>query len=137
MLPVSEDQGSRRRMRTYLFVSAAEPLLSAIAVSAAPAPPDLCVTSPSHRARATAAFACAGHVVRTIDEPLLAGPGDSESPTDVAARFVKALHVLHAIESRYILVVLDEIGLCGASGFELDGEALLCHGREVLEHSPE
>jgi broad specificity phosphatase PhoE len=123
-------------MRTYLFVSAAEPLLSAIAVSAAPTPPDLCVTSPSHRARATAAFACAGRVVRTIDEPLLARPCDSESSADVAARFARALRALHAFDSRYILVVLDEVGLCGSSGFELNDEALLRHGLEVPARSP-
>jgi hypothetical protein len=123
-------------MRTYLFVSAAEPLLGAIAVSTAPKPPDLCVTSPTHRARATAAFACAGRLVRTRDEPLLARPCDSESPADVAARFVQALRVLYAFESRNILVVLDEVGLCGSSGFELDDEALLWHGLEVLDRSP-
>jgi hypothetical protein len=123
-------------VRTYLFVSAAEPILGAIAVSAAPTPPDLCVTSPSRRARATAAFACAGRVVRTIDEPLLARPRDSESSAGVAARFARALCVLRAFDARYILVVLDEVGLCGSSGFELDDEALLCHGREVLARSP-
>jgi hypothetical protein len=122
-------------MRTYLFVSAAEPLLSAIAVSAAPTPPDLCVTSPSDRARATAAFACAGRFVRTIDEPLLASPRDDESSADVAARFARALRALHAFDSRYILVVLDEVGLGGCSGFELDDEALLRHGLEVPARS--
>jgi broad specificity phosphatase PhoE len=121
-------------MPTYLFVSAAEPLLSAIAVSAAPTPPDLCVTSPSHRARATAVFACAGRVVRTIDEPLLARPCDGESSADVAARFARALRALLEFDSRHVLVVLDEIGLCGRSGFELD-DAALCHGLENLTRS--
>jgi hypothetical protein len=64
--------------------------------------------------------------VRTIDEPLLASPRDSESTADVAARFARALRVLHALDARYILVVLDELGLRGSSGFELDDEALLC-----------
>jgi broad specificity phosphatase PhoE len=113
------------RRRTYLFVSAAEPLLSAIAVSAAPTSPDLCVVSPSRRARATAAFACAGRLVRIVDEPLLARARDDESHADVAARFAEALRVLHALDARNVLVVLDEIGLCGTSGFELDDEALL------------
>ena len=36
--------------------------------------------------------------------------------------------MLHALDARYILVVLDEVGLRGSSGFELDDEALLCHG---------
>ena len=97
-------------------------------MSAAPTPPDLCVTSPSHRARATAAFACAGRVVRTIEEPLLARPRDGESATEISTRFARALRVLHALDARYILVVLDEVGLRGSSGFELDDEALLCHG---------
>jgi broad specificity phosphatase PhoE len=112
-------------MRTYLFVSAAKPFLGAIAVSAAPTPPDLCVTSPSPRARATAAFACAGRSVRTVDEPLLARPDDGESSGDVAARFARALGALHVLNSRFVLVVVDEVGLRGRSGFELDDVALL------------
>jgi hypothetical protein len=68
-----------------------------------------------------------------MDEPLLAKPCDSESPAVVAARFAKALRVLHAFESRNILVVLDEVGLCGSSGFELKDEALLYHGLELLD----
>jgi hypothetical protein len=54
----------------------------------------------------------------------------------VAARFARALRALHAFDSRYILVVLDEVGLCGSSGFELDDDALLCHGFEALARSP-
>jgi hypothetical protein len=129
--PAGARLGSRRLTATYLFISAAEPVLAAIAVSAAPAPPDLCVTSPSSRARATAAFACVGHLVRTMDEPLLAKRDDSETCAAVADRFAAALRRLSEFDSRSVLVVVDEIGLHGSHGFELDGASLLCHADRI------
>jgi hypothetical protein len=118
-------------MARYLFISAAEPILGAIAVSAAPAPPDLCVTSPSPGARATATFACVGHLVCTRDEPLLARRDDGESAAAEADRFAAALRRLHEFDARSVLVVVDEIGLHGRRGFELDGESLLFHADRI------
>jgi broad specificity phosphatase PhoE len=119
--------------RTYLFVSALEPLAAAAAVWSAPAPPDLCVTSPSAQARATAAFAAAGHYLRRIDEPLLAARAPHESAADVAARYAEALRVLHALASTRTLVVVDELPLNGRGGpHELDDAALL-HAAERIE----
>jgi DNA-binding transcriptional ArsR family regulator len=59
-------------MASYLFVSAQQPTISARIAGAAPEPIDLCVTSPSPTARATAATATNGRWVFTVDEPLLA-----------------------------------------------------------------
>jgi hypothetical protein len=50
--------------RKYLFVLAREPVEAGAALGGwADGPPDLCVTSPSRRARATAASACARQFV--------------------------------------------------------------------------
>jgi hypothetical protein len=122
--------------RTYLFVSAQEPLTAATAVWAAPAPPDLCVTSPSAQARSTAAFAAAGHFLRTIDEPLLAGPAAGESAADVWARYAEALRVLHALASRHTLVVVDDMRLNGGGAHELDDEALLREAERIERELP-
>jgi hypothetical protein len=58
--------------RTYLFVSASEPLAAADAAWSARTPVDLCVAGPSRAAHDTATFACGGYPIRMIEEPLLA-----------------------------------------------------------------
>jgi hypothetical protein len=111
--------------RSYLFVSAQEPLAAAEAVSAwADGPPDLCVTSPSSEAHETAAFAHAGHHVRTIAEPLLSGRRPGESGADAAARYATALRILYALDTRAALVVLDD-SFAEAKPFVLDANAVL------------
>jgi hypothetical protein len=119
--------------RTYLFVSALEPLVAAAAVWAAPTPPELCVTSPSVEARATAAFAAAGRCVRTIDEPLLAARAPGETAADVGARYAQALRGLHALASRRTLVVMDELPLHGRGGAREVHDAALLRAAERIE----
>ncbi len=95
--------------RHYLFVSASEPVGAAAAVCEwENGPPDLCVTSPSAEAHGTGVFACAGHFVRIVEEPLLAGR-NGDSTTDFADRFAEALRVLLAFDGRAVLVVCDDV----------------------------
>src|SRR5215475_11802311 len=78
--------------RSYLFVSAREPLAAAAALWSWPeGPPDLCITSPSPEAQDTAAFASAGHFATILDEPTLARRRPMESSDDFKARFAEAL----------------------------------------------
>jgi hypothetical protein len=77
--------------RSYLFVSAREPLAAAVALwSWADGPPDIGITSPSPEAQDTATFAAAGHFVTIFDEPLLERRRPGESWDDFRARFAKA-----------------------------------------------
>jgi hypothetical protein len=95
--------------RTFVFVSAHEPLAAAQAVWSSPVPIDLAVAGPSEAARQTAAFAVAGRPVRMVAEPLLAARRPSESDIAVAAREADALLALYALDTHAALVVWDEL----------------------------
>jgi hypothetical protein len=121
---------------SYLFVSSREPAAAAEAVAEwADGPPDVCVTSPSSRARETAAFACRGHYVDTITEPLLAGRGPAESGADVAARYAEALRTIYALNTRAALVVFDD-PLAEGKPFVLDAGALLERAESIERRLP-
>jgi hypothetical protein len=74
--------------------------------------------------------------VHTIDEPLLAGRGLGESAADVGARYAEALRVLHALDSRHTLVVVDELQLNGGGALRLDDAALLRHAQRIERELP-
>ena len=96
--------------RSYLFVSAREPLAAAVALwSWADGPPDLCITSPSPEAQDTAAFAAAGRFVTIFDEPLLARRRPDESWDNFRDRFAQALRIVATYDTRAALVVCDEL----------------------------
>jgi hypothetical protein len=99
----------RRQERTFVFVSADEPLAAAQAVWSAHTPVDLCVAGPSQAARDTAAFAVAGRPVDIISEALLAAAPPNEDAADRAAREADALLALYALDTRCALVVWDEL----------------------------
>ena len=112
--------------RSYLFVSAREPLAAAVAVRSWEAgPPDLCVTSPSGEAEDTAAFASAGHSVTILDEPMLARRQQMESWDDFGARFARGLLIVSAYETRAALVVCDELPDRWSVPFVLDDDSIL------------
>jgi hypothetical protein len=122
--------------RSWLFVSSREPVAAAKAVAEwADGPPDMCVRSPSSRARETAAFASAGQYVDTIAEPLLVGRGPAESGADVAARYAEALRILYALNTRAALVVLDD-PLAEGKPFVLDADALLERAEAIERRLP-
>ena len=111
--------------RNYLFVSAREPLAAAEAVWYwLDAPPDLCVTSPSKEAHDTAAFACAGHDVSVIEEPMLARRSPVETEDGFADRFSKALRMVSEFDTRAALVVCAEFPAHWRTPFVVDGEGL-------------
>jgi hypothetical protein len=119
--------------RSYLFVSAREPLAAAVALwSWADGPPDLCITSPSPEAQDTAAFATAGHRVTIFDEPLLARRGTGESWDDFKDRFAEGLRIVSAYDSSAALVVCDEVPDRWPMPFVLDDESIL-ERAEILE----
>jgi hypothetical protein len=122
--------------RTYLVVATSEPEAAAQAVRAAPVRPDVCVTSPSAEAHATAALAAAGHYMWMFDEPLLARRGDGESTADLAGRYAHALRVLHALDSRRTLVVVDDFPLDGRPTLELDDAGLLRYAQRIEQALP-
>src|SRR5262249_61483140 len=95
--------------------------------------PDLCVTSPTSSARAAAAVACAGRLVLTIEEPLLAARTSGESGGDVLARLIQALRGVAATEAQAPLIVCDQLDVLGATAFVLD-EAGLARLTGDLEH---
>jgi hypothetical protein len=95
--------------RTFVFVSALEPLAAAQAVWSSPVPIDLAVAGPSEAARQTARFAVAGRPVRMVSEPLLAARRPSESDIAMAARKADALLALYALDTHVALVVWDEL----------------------------
>jgi hypothetical protein len=122
--------------RTYLFVSASEPLAAAEAVGSAPTLIDLCVTGPSAAARETAAFACADRPVRVREESLLAARRPQESNRDVASRHADALRALYALDTQSALVVWDQIAPHPGSPLLFD-EAWLLRTAELIErHLP-
>jgi hypothetical protein len=120
--------------RSYLFVSAREPLAAAAALwSWAEAPPDVCLTSPSPEAKDTAAFADAGHFAMIFDEPLLARRRPDESWDDFRERFAEALRIVSTYDGRAALVVCDELPDDWATPFVLDGDGILARA-DVLEN---
>jgi hypothetical protein len=112
-------------MATYYFVSSLQPTVSAQIAGAISVPIDLCVTSPSEAARATAATAKNGHWVFTVDEPLLASRERHESVSDVMARYAQALRVIAAYDTRAALVVCDELDMLGPAVVTLDDQGIL------------
>jgi hypothetical protein len=122
---MSDPAGKFDAPRNYLFVSSREPLAAAEALSNwADGPPDLCITSPSREAHDTAAFACAGHFVRTIEEPMLARRGSHESVDNFADRFAEALLIVLTYDARAALVVCDELPAKWATPLFADDESL-------------
>jgi hypothetical protein len=94
--------------RSFVFVSAADPLVAAEAVWSTPTTIDLCVSDASIEARDTGAFACAGLPVRAVEEPLLA-PRSGEGAVEVAVRWADALLSLYALDTRSALVVCHRL----------------------------
>jgi hypothetical protein len=112
--------------RSYLIVSAQDPLGAAAAVRAwAAGPPDLCVTSPSAQARGAAGLATAGTLVPTLPEPMLGGRGARESAGDFAARFATALRIVYALSATAALVVCDDLPPGWTSPVFVDDRGLL------------
>jgi hypothetical protein len=112
--------------RSYLFVSSREPLAAAAALwSWADGPPDLCVTSPSHEAQDTAEFATAGHIVTTLDEPMLARRQPNESWDDFRARYSEALLIVSAYDTAAALLVCDQFPDRWRVPFTVDAEGIL------------
>ena len=112
--------------RSYLVVSAREPLAAAGAAAAwREGPPDLCITSPSDDARDTAAFVAAGRYVTTLNEPLLARRRPTESPHDFRDRFAMALRIVAVYDTRAGLVVCDELPDRQPTPLVLDGTSIL------------
>jgi hypothetical protein len=111
--------------RSYLLVPSDRPLEATAAMTRAPAPPDLCVKSPSDEARVTADLAFAGRYVRTIDEPLLAGRAETESVADFAWRCADALRALYALDTHSAFVVFDELPGIAETALLLDESSLL------------
>jgi hypothetical protein len=122
----------RATERSFLFVSAAEPLEAAEAVWSTPTPIDLCVFDASIEARDTGAFACAGRPVRVVEEPLLA-PRPGEGTVDLRARWADALRSLYALDTRSALVVCH--GLLEAEPLPARlNESWLLHTAEQIEY---
>jgi hypothetical protein len=110
-------------------------LVAAEAVWSTPAPIDLCVSDASTEARDTGAFACAGHSVRVVEEPLLAARSD-ECRVDSAARWADALRSLYALDTSSALVVCRGL-LDGRPLPALLDESWLLHMAEQIElHLP-
>jgi hypothetical protein len=120
--------------RSYLFVSAREPLAAAVALwSWADGPPDLSITSPSPEAQDTAAFAAAGHFVTAFAEPLLARRRPGESWDAFRERFAEGLRIVATYDTRAALVVCDELPDGWTPPFVLDGDGVLARAT-VLEN---
>jgi hypothetical protein len=111
--------------RLYLIVSAGRPLEAKAAMLHAPAPPDLCIRSPSPEAERAADVAFAGGYVRTIVEPLLAKRAAGESLGDFTWRCADALRNLYALDTRLAFVVVDELHTVDKSVLLLDEQSLI------------
>jgi hypothetical protein len=123
--------------RNYLFVSAQQPATAAAAVrSWAYGPPDLCVTSPSAEARATALYACAGHFVPLTEEGLLEQRLPVESADDFAARFAQAVSFVLELDTRAALVVCDDLPTDWPVPSSVDDEGLARRVRLVEQDVP-
>jgi hypothetical protein len=124
------------RARSYLFVTASEPLAAAQAVWSARTPIDLCVSAPSAAARDAAAFACAGRPVRMLEEPLLVARRPDEDDIALISRHADALRALYALDTWSALVVWDDIAAGGQTALVFD-DAWLLHTAELIErHLP-
>jgi hypothetical protein len=123
--------------RSYLFVSARDPLAAAVALwSWAEGPPDLCLTSPSPEAQDTAAFAAAGHLVTIFDEPLLARRQLGESWDNFGERFAEGLRIVAAYDTRAALVVCDQLPDGWATPFVLDGDGIVARAALLENEVP-
>jgi hypothetical protein len=112
--------------RSYLFVSAREPLAAAVALwSWADGPPDLSIASPSSEAQDTAAFAAAGHFVTSFDEPLLARRRPGESWDNFRDRFAEGIRIVATYDTRAALVVCDEFPDGWSTPFVVDGDGIV------------
>jgi hypothetical protein len=121
--------------RNFLFVFAAEPLVAAEAVWSTPTPIDLCVSDASTEAQDTGAFACAGHPVRVVEEPLLA-PRPGEGTFDSAVRWADALRALYALDTRSALVVCHRLLDGQPLPALLDESWLLQTAEQIEQHLP-
>jgi len=110
--------------RTFIPVSADDPVGAAEAVFSAGAPPDICVVSPTRNARAAATTALRGRWIAMVEEPLLAGRTEAESGGDVLARLAQGLRGALALDATMPLVVCDRIDTLGATAFLLDEEGV-------------
>jgi hypothetical protein len=110
--------------RTFILVSADDPVGAAEAVSSAGAPPDICVVSPTRKAHAAATTAVRGRWIAMVEEPLLAGRTEAESGGDVLARLAQGLRGALALDATMPLVVCDRIDILGATAFLLDEEGV-------------
>ena len=122
--------------RTYLFVSAIEPLAAADAAWSSPTPIDLCVAGPSGAARNTAVFACAGRPVPIVEEPLLGARRPGESDIELAGRYADALRALYALDTHAALVVWDDLARTAGSPLLLDEGWLLHTAEQIERHLP-
>jgi len=120
--------------RAFVFVATTNPAAAADAVAAAPAPPDLCLVSPSAAARRTAAFALRNRWVPTFEESLLEAPVPAESEADVRARMVQALRDFDVYAARCTLVVCDWLQILARGPFVLDEPGLI-RLADDLEHA--
>ena len=125
-----------------MFVSATEPLAAAQAAWSSPRPIDLCVSAPSQTAHETAAFACAGWRVRTVEEPLLSARWPGEDGFDRIARRADALRAVYALDTRCALVVWDTLdgwatlSPRGTNPVVLDESWLLVTAKLIERHLP-
>jgi len=110
--------------RTFILVSAGDPVSAAEAVANTDAPPDICVVSPSRKARAAATTAVRGRWISMVEEPLLARRAEAESGDDVLGRLAQALRGALALEAALPLIVCDRIDILGATAFVLDEEGV-------------
>ncbi len=110
--------------RIFILVSADDPVAAAEAVSSASAPPDVCLVSPTRKARAAATTAVRGRWISMVDEPLLAGRAEAESGEDVLARLAQGLRGALALDAALPLIVCDRIDILGATAFLLDEEGV-------------
>ena len=108
--------------RAILLASSCDRAAAMRVVATVECPPDLIVTSPSAKARETAAFAVRGRYVPMFDEPLLAARAPEEAGIDILARFVQGLRAVCASDerARSVLVVVDGLDVLGAAAFTLE-----------------
>jgi hypothetical protein len=112
--------------RSYLVVTATEPLTAAVAVRSWPdGPPDLCVTSPSPAAQDTATFASSDPSITISDEPLLGRRRPAEDWDDFRSRFAEGLRIAATYDTRAALIVCDELPERWGTPLLLDGESIL------------
>ena len=110
--------------RTFILVSADDPVSAAEAVASVDTPPDVCIVSPSRKAHSTATTAVRGRWIELVEEPLLARRADDESGDDVMARLAQGLRGALALDGDLPLIVCDRIDILGATAFVLDEEGV-------------